>query len=141
MVVGEEPGEGVRLGHAELIDEPAGAGGADAVEESEHPVPRQLVARVLEDAQQAQQVLDVRALEELQAAVLDEGDVAAGQLELEPVAVVTGAEQHRLLVQRDSSLALLEHALAHERGLGQLVDARGERGRLPAGLVARSSLL
>ena len=73
----------------------------------------------------------MRALEELQTAVLDEGDVAPGQLELEPVAVVTGAEQHRLLVQRDAAFAVLEHALAHERGLGQLVDTRGERRATP----------
>src|SRR5207253_5448455 len=62
MVVGEEPGEGPALGHAELVDQPASARRADAVEETEHPVPCELVARVLEDAEEAQQVLDVRAL-------------------------------------------------------------------------------
>ena len=50
-----------------------------------------------------------------------------------PVAVVGGAEQHRLLSQRDAALALLEHAVAHEGGLGQLVDAGDQDGPAPFG--------
>ena len=51
-------------------------------------MPRQLVRRVLEHAQQREHVLDVRGLEVLEAAVFDVGDVATGQLELEVVGVV-----------------------------------------------------
>ena len=47
----------------------------------------QPVARVVRPAQQRQHVLDVRGLEELEAAVLHEGNVAAGELELELRAV------------------------------------------------------
>ena len=50
--------------------------------------PASAVARVLRPAQQRQHVLDVRRLEELQAAELDERDVAPRQLELERGAVV-----------------------------------------------------
>jgi hypothetical protein len=91
-------------------------------------VPGQLVAGIVEDPQEGEQVLHVGALEEPQPSVLDERDVAPGQLELKPVAVVPGAEQHGLLVEGNAALAVLEHAVAHEARLGQLVDARGEGG-------------
>ena len=63
------------------------------------PEARDAVARVLGEAQQRQQVLDVRRVEEFQAAELHERDVAPGQLDLERAAVVRGPEQHRLLLQ------------------------------------------
>ena len=55
-----------------------------------------LVVRVLQHPQQGEQVLHVGGLQELQAAVLHERDVPAGELDLEQVAVVAGPEQDRL---------------------------------------------
>ena len=46
------------------------------------------------------EVLDVGGLEELQPAVLDERHAAAGELDLEQVAVVRGAHEHGLCPQR-----------------------------------------
>ena len=83
----------------------------DAGQELQHAEAGDAVARVLDEAQQRQHVLDVRGVEELQPAELDERNVAAGQLDLERAAVVRGAEQHRLLLQRASRLAVLQHAL------------------------------
>ena len=91
-------------GHA--IEHLAGCGRADAVQhlhdaEAGHPV-----GRVLGPAQHGQHVLDVCRLDELEAAELDERDVAAGQLDLKHGAVVRGAEQHRLLLERVPSSRL-----------------------------------
>ena len=91
-------------------------------------MPGQFVPWVVEDPQQRQQVLDVGGFEELQAAELHERDVAPGQLELEAVGVVTGAEQHRLVPQRYPGLAVRQHAVAHEVGLRGLVEAGDEVG-------------
>ena len=54
-----------------------------------------LVARIVRPAQHREQILDVRGLEELQAAVLHERNVALRQLDFEHVAVSAGAEQTR----------------------------------------------
>ena len=64
------------------------------------------VARVLGEAQQRQHVLDVGGIEKLEPAELDEGNVAPGQLDFELAAVVRGAEQHRLLLERNAGLAV-----------------------------------
>src|SRR5262249_14742537 len=48
----------------------------DAVEELQHPEPTHLVPRIFADPQHRERVLHVRALEELQAAILHERDVA-----------------------------------------------------------------
>ena len=74
----------------------------DALDQLQHAEPGQLVARVVEDAQQRQQVADVRGLEEPQPAVLHVGDVAVVELDLEDVGVMGGAEQHRLLRGRST---------------------------------------
>ena len=101
------------------VDERGGGGRADAVEQAQRPGPGQLVPRVVEQAQQRQQVLHVGRLEEPQPAVLHVGDVAAGELQLEEVGVPGGAEQHRLVAQLDALVAVGEHAVAHRRGLGR----------------------
>ena len=69
------------------------------------------VARILDEAQQRQHVLDVGGVEEFQAAELHEGNVAPGQLDLQRAAVAGGAEQHRLLLQQRAALAVFQHAL------------------------------
>src|SRR5208282_4051479 len=54
------------------------------------------VSRALDPAQHAQHVIDMRCLKELHPAVFDEWDAAARELDLELVAMVARAEQHRL---------------------------------------------
>ena len=105
------------------VDEPAGGGRADAVEEAQRSGPGQLVPRVVEDAQQREEVLHVGRFEEPQAAVLHVGDVAAGELELEEVGVPRGPEQHRLVAQVDALVAVGEHRVADGGGLRGLVVA------------------
>ncbi len=73
--------------------------------------PADPVARVLGEAQQRQHVLDVRAVEEFEAAELDERNVAAGELDFERAAVMRRAEQHGLLLQARAGFAVLQHAL------------------------------
>ena len=85
--------------------------GADAGQQLQDPEGGHAVARVLGQAQEREQILDVRRLDELQAAELDERDVAPPELQLEPGAVMPGAEQHRLLAQLEASLAVSEHLL------------------------------
>ena len=55
----------------------------EPLEQQDHAVPRDRVARVRHDAQVRQDVLHVGRVEELEAAALDEGDVGALELELE----------------------------------------------------------
>ena len=56
------------------------------------------IPRILDPAQHAQQVFDMSSFEELQAAILDEGDTAPSELDLELAAVVPRTEQDRLLL-------------------------------------------
>jgi hypothetical protein len=74
-----------------------------------------------------QGVLDVRGLDELEPAALDEGDVGARQLELEIEGVEAGTEQHGDLGQRHAFLAQLQDALADEARLVILVFGRNEQ--------------
>ena len=60
--------------------------------------------------QQRQRVLDMRGVEEFQAAEFDERDVAPRQLEFQRRAVMGGAKQHRLRFQAGPRLPVLEHA-------------------------------
>ncbi len=71
----------------------------------------------------------MRGVEKLEAAELDERNVAPGQLEFERGAVVGGAEQHRLGFQRGARLAVGEHAGRDEARLIGLVRDCHERGR------------
>jgi hypothetical protein len=66
------------------------------------------VPRVFRPAQDCQQVLDVCCLDKFEPAIFDEGDVAARQLDLQPPAMVRGAEQDGLVAQIDPGLAVLQ---------------------------------
>ena len=70
----------------------------------------------------------MRHLDEPQAAVLVEGDVAAGELHLERHGVVLRAEEHGLLLEQRALLAVLEDALAEPLRLLVLVAAGDEHG-------------
>jgi len=66
------------------------------------------VPRVFRPAQDCQQVLDVCRLDKFEPAIFDERDVAARQLDLQPPAMVRGAEQDGLVAQIDPGLAVLQ---------------------------------
>ena len=87
----------------------------------------------------------MRRLEELQAAILDERDVAPRELDLERAAVMAGAKQHRLLAQRHTRLAAGEDALDHVADLAAVVAHRDQDGLLARGplreQVLRETLL
>src|SRR6266511_863073 len=102
---------------------PTGRDRPHALGQLQDPEPAHLVERVLQDAEQREDVLHVRGLHELQAAVLDERDVPAGQLDLQEVAVVAGAEQHGLAAEWHAPFAMLQDPAAHLVALLGLVAA------------------
>ncbi len=104
---------------------------ADPRHEPQHPQPRHRIARVLGEAQEAHEVLDVRHLDESQAPVLAEGDVAPRQFHLERHRVVLRAEQHALVLEQRALLAVVQDALAQPRGLLGLVSAGDQRRTAP----------
>src|SRR5678816_2279681 len=89
------------------------------------------VARILDDAQVRDHILDVRRLDEPEAASLDERNARARELELEVEGVERRTEEHRHVRQRHALLAELEHALADEEALQPLVRSRDERREGP----------
>ena len=58
---------------------------------------KKISTAVVENAQQRQQIFDVGCFQVLQPPVFHEGDIASGELELQPVAVVTGPKKDSLL--------------------------------------------
>ncbi len=87
-----------------------------------------VIARIVGPAQHRQQVLDVRRLEEAQAAIFDERNLAARQLDFQQVAVAAAAEQHRLALQRHVRLAPPQHFIADRLGLrGQIIHGHQPR--------------
>ena len=94
------------------------------------------VARVFDETQQPQQILDVRGVEELQAAEFHEGDVAPGQLDFECCAMVRCPEENGLLLQACANLPVFQHALDDAAGLVGLV-AHADQPRTLAGLAVR----
>ena len=65
----------------------------------------------------------MRRLQVAQAAVLHVRDVAAGELELEAVAVVGRPEEHGLLPEGHTLVTVPQHRVADVAGLGALVGA------------------
>ena len=124
----------------ERLEHAPGGRRPDAVEQLQPAKPREAVGRVVGQAQEGQEVLDVRGLEVAQPAVLDVGDVAAGELELEQARVVRRAHEHRLLAQGGAALARVEHALADLGGLGGLVEAQHQLGRAAARALGAQGL-
>ena len=106
----EFPGFQIELVRGEVLDRSLGVRRADAVEQLQHAEGAGRVPRVFGQPQDRQRVLDMRRFEELQAAVLHERDVPPGQLDFQRVAVVGGAEEDRLLAQRDARLEVLQDA-------------------------------
>src|SRR3979411_2810359 len=84
---------------------------SNARNELHHAEARDAVARVFDKPQQSQDVSDVRGVEELEAAELDERNIPPCQLDFEGPTMMRGAKENRLLLQRRSALAVLENAI------------------------------
>ena len=65
-------------------------------------------------------------LEKLEAAEFHERDIAPRQFDFERRAMMRGAEQHGLLLERDSGLAMLQDPVGHVARLVGLVAHRYE---------------
>src|ERR1700760_4100911 len=73
-----------------------------------------LIAWVLGETQDRDQVLHVCAVKELEPAKLHEWDIAAGELEFQRSAMAGSAEEHGLLLQRCAAFAILKHPFDNE---------------------------
>ena len=123
-------------GHA--IQDLAGGRRADAVQHLHDAEPGDAVGRVLRPAQHSQHVLDVGRLHELETAELDEGNVAAGQLDFQHGAVMRGAEQDGLLFERGAILAIAQHGFDDEVHLADIIGD-GDQRRLGVGEAPESA--
>ena len=110
--------------------------GADAGDELQRAQPARWPCGLAAKRSTASTSLTCAASRNLQAAVLDERNVAPRQLELERVAVLGAAKEHRLALQRQPRLAQREHALGDPGRLGRLVVDPDERR--PLARAARS---
>ena len=88
------------------------------------PKSRDAVARVLDEAEHRQHILDMRGIEKLEPAELHERDISPGQFDLQRATVMRCAEQYRLLLEHGPGLAALEHPLDNIAGLVGLIEHR-----------------
>ena len=116
-------------------------GGPDPRGHLEAALQGQLVARVADEAQVGQHVLDVGGLEEAHAGADHEGDAAPGQLELDLHRVVVGPVEDGDLGERHPLVAQLQHPLRREGGLLEEVAAGHQRRQRPVGPHAGQLLL
>ena len=65
----------------------------------------------MDEAQQRQHVLHMRAVEKFEAAELHERNVAAGEFDFERTTMMGRAEQHCLLLQGRADLTVAQHLL------------------------------
>ena len=79
--------------------------------------PATLSRGILREPQQGEHVLDVRAIEELETTELDEGNIAARQLDFQMAAMAGRSKQNRLLFQDGAALAVFQHAVDDIAGL------------------------
>src|SRR5690606_7479821 len=101
---------------------------------------RDRVAPVRGPAQHREQVLDVRRLEELQATVLDERNVAAHEFDLERGTVMRTAKEHRLALKQYAFLAVAKDRVDDMVGLRALIE-HGHEPRVRAGTAMRNERL
>ena len=69
------------------------------------------IARVLDEAQQRQHILDVCGIQKFQPAELHERNVATSQLDLQRTAMRRCPEQHRLMLELIAFLAVCQDLL------------------------------
>ena len=72
-------------------------------------------------------ILDVRLFKEPDSAGDGEGDIAAGELELQLKGVEVRAVKHRHLTEVGPAVSKLERALSHERRLFSGIAAHDQR--------------
>ena len=114
--------------------------GADAVHEQQDAVPGHGVARVLDDAQIGDEILDVRGFDELEPAELHEGDIGLVQLDLQVEGEVAGAEEDGDVLQGDALLAEFEDLLDDEARLEVLGLCDHDARKFAAGLLGEELL-
>src|ERR1700738_5243006 len=78
-------------------------------------------AGVLCPPQDREHILDMGGFEKLEPAIFDERDIAPPKLDLEKVAVMSGAEQHGLPFERDARLPVLKDMVRDIARLRRLV--------------------
>ncbi len=114
--------------------------GAYARKELHQPEAGNAIARVLGKAKGGQHILDMGAIEKLQSAEFDEGNVAAGKFHLQRSAVMRGAEKHGLLLELCAALAIFQHLVGNISRLIALVAHRYQPRALRA-LPLRAQVL
>ena len=97
------------LGH--VVEHALRRGRPDAGQQLQQAKAGDAVARVFDEAQQRQHVLDVRGIEELQAAELDERNVAAGELDLQRAAMARTCGTAPPAASAACRLAVRQHLL------------------------------
>src|SRR5689334_605641 len=102
----------------------------DTVDELQQAKGAGHIARVLRQSQVRQRVFYVRRFEELQSAVLDEGDISTRKLDLQRIRMMSRSKQNRLFLQVDPGFQVFENFFDDEVGLLILVDERDEPGLL-----------
>ena len=105
---------------------------ADPGQQHEDSIPAHFVARILDDAQERENVLHVGRLEELEASPFLERHLAIRQLDLEVGRHVAGANEDGDLAQRRAVFVQLENAVDDEARLLLLVARRDEPWRFGA---------
>ena len=108
---------------------------ADALVQPQQPEPGHVVGGVGQDPGGGEEVLDVSGVSEPQPAELHVRDLARAAVDLQDVAMVRGADQHRLVAQRSAVLVRVEHPGADLPGLGRLVVAADQQRRHPGAAV------
>src|SRR6266581_6657174 len=107
-----------------MIEDALRRRGPNAGNKMHQPKSRDAVARVLDEAEHRQHILDMRGIEKFEPAELHERDISPGQFDLERAAVMRRAEQYRLLLEDGPGLAALEHPLDNVAGLVGLIAHR-----------------
>ncbi len=117
-------------------EDAAGVDGANALVQAQQPVPGEVVGGIGQDPGGREVVLDVRGVGEPQPAEFDVRDLAGVELDFQEVAVMRGADQHRLIPQRRAVLMRVQHPGADLPRLGGLVVAADQQRRHPGAAVA-----
>ena len=114
-----EVGEGVGIPGAvrHRLQNCTGGDVADSRHEHQDPVPAHLVPWIVDDTQKGEDVFHMRRLEEFESTPLLERDVTVHELDLEIGRHITGAEDHRDVIQCKAVFAELENSIDDEARL------------------------
>src|SRR5947209_5444562 len=100
-----------------VFEHPLRRSGTDTGNKMHQAVARNTIARVLDETQQGQYILDMSGIEKLQTTKLDKRDVAAGQLEFQRSAMARGPEQYGLLLQQRARFPVFQNTFDNAAGL------------------------